>query len=174
MQSPADDQRIHVGFTRLIDLASEKVGGRVLWANDDFFAEKENLLKPSRAVFIADKYTDKGKWMDGWETRRKRVPGYDSCVIRLGLPGVIRGFIGVMLRLNAEPLPLRLELSERRIDLDEHVVPLPRQHSRRLLIGRSIDDAEHLQTQACSLETLPGRFLDLRPSEIGVPPHPNT
>ncbi len=80
-------------FTELIDLASEKLGGAVLFANDEFFAPKENLLKPSAPVFIEGKYTDLGKWMDGWETRRRRTPGYDWCIIRLGLPGIIRGVI---------------------------------------------------------------------------------
>lgn len=78
-------------FAGLIDLASERIGGKALSASDEFFAEKENLLKPGRGVFLDDKYTDRGKWMDGWETRRKRVPGHDWCIIRLGLPGVIRG-----------------------------------------------------------------------------------
>ena len=88
-------------FTSLIDLAAERLGGSVLWATDDFFAEKENLLKPAEAVFIDGKYTDRGKWMDGWESRRKRnyaessrvYPDYDSCIIRLGLSGVVRGFV---------------------------------------------------------------------------------
>lgn len=80
-------------FTELIDLASEKLGGAVLYANDDFFAPKENLLKPTRPIFIEGKYTDRGKWMDGWESRRRRTPGHDWCVIRLGLPGIIRGVV---------------------------------------------------------------------------------
>jgi allantoicase len=78
-------------FTELIDLASEKLGGAVLFANDDFFAPKENLLKPSAPIFIEGKYTDLGKWMDGWESRRRRTPGFDWCIVRLGLPGKIRG-----------------------------------------------------------------------------------
>ncbi len=78
-------------FTELIDLAAEKLGGAVLFANDDFFAPKENLLKPSAPIFIEGKYTDLGKWMDGWESRRRRTPGFDWCLIRLGLPGKIRG-----------------------------------------------------------------------------------
>lgn len=78
-------------FTGFIDLAAEKFGGKVLSASDDFFAEKENLIKPGRGVFIIDKYTDKGKWMDGWETRRKRGPGYDWCILKLGAPGIIHG-----------------------------------------------------------------------------------
>jgi allantoicase len=80
-------------FTQLADLASERLGGRVLDANDDFFAPKENLLKESKPVFIEGKYTSRGKWMDGWETRRRRTPGYDWCILRLGLPGVIRGVV---------------------------------------------------------------------------------
>jgi allantoicase len=74
----------------LIDLAAARVGGRALAANDEFFAPKENLLRPGRGVFIEGRYTDRGKWMDGWETRRRREPGHDWCVIRLGIPGVIR------------------------------------------------------------------------------------
>ena len=80
-------------FTVLVDLASERLGGAVLFANDEFFAPKENLLKPSVPVFIEGKYTDLGKWMDGWETRRRRTPGFDWCIIRIGLPGVISGVV---------------------------------------------------------------------------------
>jgi allantoicase len=82
-----------MNFTELIDLAAEKLGGAVLVANDEFFAPKENLLKASAPIFIEGKYTDLGKWMDGWETRRRRSPGFDWCIIRLGLPGIIRGVV---------------------------------------------------------------------------------
>src|SRR5277367_6223439 len=77
-------------FLQLADLVSERLGGRVIDANDDFFAPKENLLKESKPIFIEGKYTSRGKWMDGWESRRKRTPGHDWCIIRLGLPGIIR------------------------------------------------------------------------------------
>ncbi len=80
-------------FTELVDLASERLGGAVLFANDEFFAPKENLLKQGTPVFIEGKYTDLGKWMDGWESRRRRSPGFDWCVIRLGLPGRLRGTV---------------------------------------------------------------------------------
>src|SRR5688500_2508518 len=80
-------------FTRLVDLASARLGGRVLWANDEFFAEKENLLRPEKPVFREHEYTDRGKWMDGWETRRRRTPGHDWCLVRLGLPGILRGVV---------------------------------------------------------------------------------
>ena len=78
-------------FTHLVDLASERIGGRAIATNDDFFAEKENLLKRSAPVFIPDKYTDRGKWMDGWESRRRRTPGHDWCIVALGFRGRIRG-----------------------------------------------------------------------------------
>jgi allantoicase len=88
-------QHFFVPFTELLDLASEKVGGKALYANDDFFAPKENLLKAEPPVFIADKYTEFGKWMDGWESRRKRNIGpgndRDTCIIRLGIAGTISG-----------------------------------------------------------------------------------
>ena len=54
-------------FTNLVDLASERLGGAVLYANDDFFAPKENLLKASAPVWREGVYTERGKWMDGWE-----------------------------------------------------------------------------------------------------------
>ena len=74
----------------LIDLASARVGGTAVLANDEFFAEKENLLKPGRGIFLPDKYTDRGKWMDGWESRRRRSPGNDWCIVQLGLRGIIK------------------------------------------------------------------------------------
>lgn len=80
-------------FRELPDLACEAVGGAAIACNDEFFAEKENLLRAHEAVW-KDEYTDRGKWMDGWETRRRRDDGtHDWCVVRLGLPGVIRGVV---------------------------------------------------------------------------------
>src|ERR687890_642345 len=80
-------------FRDLVDLASERLGGSVLYANDDFFAEKENLIKASRPVWKEHEYTDRGKWMDGWESRRKRTAGHDFAIIRLGARGVVRGVV---------------------------------------------------------------------------------
>jgi allantoicase len=80
-------------FTHLVDLAAERLGGRVIAANDQFFAPKENLLKASKPIFVEGKFTERGKWMDGWETRRRRTSGYDWCIVRLGLPGTLRGII---------------------------------------------------------------------------------
>jgi allantoicase len=80
-------------FEQLVDLASARLGGTVIAANDDFFAEKENLVKDEAPIWIEGKYTDRGKWMDGWESRRRRTPGHDWAVLKLGVPGVVRGVV---------------------------------------------------------------------------------
>ena len=80
-------------FTDLVDLASERLGGVAVAANDEFFAPRENLLRAGSPIFREGEYTDRGKWMDGWETRRRREPGHDWCVVRLGLPGRIAGVV---------------------------------------------------------------------------------
>jgi allantoicase len=78
-------------FTALAELASARVGGRAILANDDFFAPRSNLVKVEPAIFIPGKFTTRGKWMDGWESRRRRTPGHDWCVVALGMRGVVRG-----------------------------------------------------------------------------------
>ena len=80
-------------FTDLIDLAAERLGGAVLIANDEFFAPKEALLKAGAAEWREGVYTERGKWMDGWETRRRRTPGHDWCIVRLGLRGFVHGVV---------------------------------------------------------------------------------
>ena len=80
-------------FTQLPDLASEKLGGAVIAANDEFFAPKENLIKSTPPEWREGEYTERGKWMDGWETRRRRSPGFDWAIIRLGRPGVVKGVV---------------------------------------------------------------------------------
>ncbi|XP_054422646.1 probable inactive allantoicase [Pteronotus mesoamericanus] len=79
-------------FIQLIDMASESVGGKILFATDDFFAPAENLLKSAGPRFKEREFTEFGKWTDGWETRRRRVPGHDWCIVKLGVQGMIRGF----------------------------------------------------------------------------------
>jgi allantoicase len=76
---------------RLVNLASPRLGAKAVFASDDFFAPKERLLQDAPPVFIADKYDDHGKWMDGWESRRRRDGGHDVCIVRLGLKGMIHG-----------------------------------------------------------------------------------
>jgi allantoicase len=80
-------------FTELVDLAAERLGGAAVVANDEFFAAKENLLRASPAEWREGVYTERGKWMDGWETRRRRSPGHDWCIVRLGLRGIVRGIV---------------------------------------------------------------------------------
>ena len=87
----AEELGAAAAFADLVDLASARLGGEVLAVSDEFFAEASNLIRPGRGVFLPDEYTDRGKWMDGWESRRKRVPGHDWCVLKLGAPGVIHG-----------------------------------------------------------------------------------
>lgn len=77
----------------LPDLASRRLGGGVLWANDETFAERENLILPAEPVFQPATFGRKGQIYDGWETRRRREPGTDQAVVRLGLAGVVRGVV---------------------------------------------------------------------------------
>jgi len=74
------------------DLIAARSSGKILFASDDGFAVAENLLKDSNPEWKEGVYTEYGKWMDGWETRRKRVAGHDWAIIKLGIPGVIHGF----------------------------------------------------------------------------------
>jgi allantoicase len=81
-------------FLDLVDLASERFGGSVVAANDEFFAPKETLIKRDAPIAIEGRYTERGKWMDGWETRRRRDvtdDSHDWCIIRLGVPGRVFG-----------------------------------------------------------------------------------
>jgi len=74
----------------LVNLADGSQGAQALWANDEFFAAKERMLQRADPVFRAGTFDDHGQWMDGWETRRRRTPGHDACIVRLAYPGVIR------------------------------------------------------------------------------------
>jgi allantoicase len=75
-----------------VRLEHPRLGTRIVHATDEFFGAKERLIDPAAPVFIEDRYDDHGKWMDGWESRRKREPGHDYCIVRLGVPGIIHGF----------------------------------------------------------------------------------
>jgi len=80
-------------FTALPDLASRALAGSVVYANDELFAERENLIRPEAPAFSAEDFGHKGKVYDGWETRRRREPGSDHAVVRLGVPGIVRGVV---------------------------------------------------------------------------------
>jgi allantoicase len=79
-------------FEAWIRLEQPRLGSRVVFATDEFFAAKERLIEPQDPVFVEGKFDDHGKWMDGWESRRKRKEGHDYCIIHLGIPGVVHGF----------------------------------------------------------------------------------
>ncbi|WP_062790335.1 allantoicase [Aquitalea pelogenes] len=78
--------------SQAINLADPRIGARGLYASDEFFAPLARMLNPEAAIFVPGKYDENGKWMDGWETRRKRHHGHDWSIIRLGRPGRIAGF----------------------------------------------------------------------------------
>lgn len=123
-----------------IDLASERVGGTVLFANDEFFAPKENLVRAPAPVFAPHEYTDRGKWMDGWESRRKRIAGHDFCILRLGLPGIIKGLI---------------------IDTSYFIGNYPEQCSVEACVAPPATDAEHLMSPSTEwTEVLPRAPLE--------------
>ncbi|MER6170966.1 allantoicase [Streptosporangium sp. NPDC001681] len=82
-----------IEFTALPDLALRALGGSVIAANDESFAEKESLIRPGRPGFRPHTFGAKGQVYDGWETRRRREPGHDWALVRLGMPGVVRGVV---------------------------------------------------------------------------------
>lgn len=81
--TPADDTE------HWVNVADPRLGAEAVFATDEFFGPKTRLLDPKPPVFIPDKYDDSGKWMDGWETRRRRATGHDYCIIRLAAPALI-------------------------------------------------------------------------------------
>src|SRR4051794_38054924 len=104
---------------RLPDLASRALGGSVLFTNDDFFADVHQLIAPEPPRHDRVAFGPRGKIYDGWETRRRRAPapprhgrvglgpggkiygggeprrrgarGEDFVIVRLGVPGIVRG-----------------------------------------------------------------------------------
>lgn len=76
---------------RYVNLANADVGAKVVSCTDDFFAAADRMLQASEPVFVVGEYDVNGKWMDGWESRRRRNSGHDHAVVQLGLPGVVRG-----------------------------------------------------------------------------------
>lgn len=89
----AKDQDTSELSRKYTNLASSRLGAKVVFATDDFFAPKERLLSHEDPIFIPGRYDEHGKWMDGWESRRKRGEGYDYCIVRLGVPGVVKGVV---------------------------------------------------------------------------------
>jgi allantoicase len=99
----ADYRTGELPFTHLVNLADRRLGAGVIAANDEFFAERENMIEPKRAEFVPELFGHKGKIMDGWETRRRRGASaeephpvdddHDWALVRLGAPGVLHGIV---------------------------------------------------------------------------------
>ncbi len=100
-------------FSHLVNLAADETGTFVLWASDDYFAEKENLVRSDAPVWKEGVYTDRGKWMDGWESQRMRGPGHDSAILRLGVPGSVEGLLVDTTHFKGNaPVAVALEVCE--------------------------------------------------------------
>src|ERR1700749_4680391 len=89
-REPGEDGIMSSDKAQWVDLASRALGAGVVYADDELFADRENLIKAADPVFQPHTFGNKGQVMDGWETRRRREPGSDSAVVRLGFPGVVR------------------------------------------------------------------------------------
>ena len=74
---------------KMINLADPRIGSKIIFKTDDFFAAAHRILKTDIPVFKDGLFDKHGKWMDGWETRRRRSKGYDYLVLKLGKPGKI-------------------------------------------------------------------------------------
>ena len=73
----------------LIDLAQSRLGSKIVYKTDEFFAPAKRIINPWPPIFKEGVFDKHGKWMDGWETRRKRGKGYDYLILKLGKPGKI-------------------------------------------------------------------------------------
>lgn len=91
MALPAFDPDAPDFVRRYVNVADARLGAVALDCSDDFFADRQRMLNPEPAVFVPGKYDANGKWMDGWESRRKRGPGHDWCVVRLARPARLLG-----------------------------------------------------------------------------------
>ena len=72
-----------------VNLAERKFGSKIIYKTDEFFGAANRILNSTKPVFKEGVYDKHGKWMDGWETRRKRKKGHDFLIIKLGRPGKI-------------------------------------------------------------------------------------
>jgi len=119
-------------FKQWVDLSSDLLGAFVMSATDDFFAGKENLLRPEAPVWLDNEYTSLGKWMDGWESQRRRTEGHDWAIVRLGAPGVVRGVLvdtthfkgNAPQRIALEGIEAELTATAEMLDADARWFPL--------------------------------------------------
>ncbi len=107
---------------QFVNLAAPQYGAAICSVSDEFFAPAKRMLAPEAPVFIPDRYDAHGKWMDGWESRRKRSAGHDYCIIRI-CPGVIHGIeIDTSHFTGNFPPAASLEACNAHINPDENTV----------------------------------------------------
>eukprot|EP00039_Didymoeca_costata_P005372 m.81030 g.81030 ORF g.81030 m.81030 type:complete len:384 (+) comp12789_c0_seq2:104-1255(+) len=108
-------------WTNGTNLASEQLGAKVLFATDEWFAAAKNAIQEAEPVWKEGLFTKEGKWMDGWESRRRRNPGHDWCIIKLGIPGRILGIVVDTCYFTGNFVP-RVSV-QAALDPDESVLP---------------------------------------------------
>jgi allantoicase len=91
MEMTAVENKGTPGWLKLTELSSLTHGSTIAFSTDEFFSDAPKMLQAHEAVWKEDEYTEFGKWMDGWESRRKRIPGHDWSIVKLGLAGYIEG-----------------------------------------------------------------------------------
>lgn len=62
-----------------LELSALKLGGRVVAYSDAHYGNPEVILTPGRGANMGD----------GWETARRRTPGHEWIIIKLGVPGIV-------------------------------------------------------------------------------------
>jgi len=83
------NKKKYIFLNGLIDLAQSRLGSKIVYKTDEFFAPAKRIINPWPPVFKEGVFDKHGKWMDGWETRRKRSKGHDYLILKLGKPGKI-------------------------------------------------------------------------------------
>ena len=89
--APVDDPSLVTRFSELTNLADKRLGAKILFATDEWFAVADRMLDPSVPAFDPEAFCVQGKVMDGWESRRRRLPGHDWALVRLGIAGYVHG-----------------------------------------------------------------------------------
>ncbi len=117
-------------LAHLTELSLDATGAFVLFATDDYFAPKESLLRPHAPEWREGAYTERGKWMDGWESARRRSPGHDWAIVRLGIPGRIEAIVCDTTHFKGNaPQEVSLEALEAPSDTSlEELLAMPRAH----------------------------------------------
>lgn len=137
----------------LIDLATAGIGGRAIEASDEFFAPKERLVRDESPVAEPNRVTDRGRWTDGWVTRRRREQGHEWAIVRLGLPGILRQVVVDTSHVTAD-IPEGISVEAAYFEDDPHIVDLIRSRTRwSEVVTHSAISADDRNVFAVSLGT---------------------